>query len=619
MTPAATITDMNPHIRREDTEADPRLWSVKYRVHPKDPDLPFTFDRTVTINKLGMTRDIPYRYLDDIYGALSNLKDLYVVVKKGRQSRISEFLVNTTFYCCDMHRGITVLYILQDEQTGKKFCKRRIDEAVNYSPYLSDLITEGGKNHRGRKKAIDSLAIKKFLYSWFYMVHSTSDSASRSPSSDVVVFDEYDAHDMSNETSFRSTMDDSDLQALIYVSTPTLPDYGIDMKYKSTSMGVWTVSCPTCLDDFIMDSVYFFGDGVKKLKNRRFSDGALRVFICPHCGNEIKPWHKQERGRYVHQQPELLKERRYGFAISNLILPQISADKAWSQYRECLLEPGGRKTYVNEKLGEACIDEEASVHFTRDILKTECCKDDLGWVEAAFGTYIGVDWGKDTHVSVWKPTEKGIQLLNMFEFKHDPRPLENAKQVIKLLTRYKPTLLVCDFGAGQEQNKYVQEHAQEVFWAAVESVALKDMSPKWKKKTRIVNYDVVTAYSVFAYWCSAGMVSFPKYDSKVEVFIQHCLNSVLLDKNERPAEEREVQHLHQVKKTVPKVLGKNGPIHFLSSALFAFLKCIGNNYEDFSFSEVPEEYMDELEKFDADKVRFTMFDSPVEENKIWVP
>ena len=114
--PPTTITDMNPHIRREDTKSDPRLWAVKYRVHPKDPDEPFTFEREVQINNLGITRIIPMRYLDDIYGCLADLKDLYVVVKKGRQARISEYLVNATFYCCDMNKGITVLYILQQRK-----------------------------------------------------------------------------------------------------------------------------------------------------------------------------------------------------------------------------------------------------------------------------------------------------------------------------------------------------------------------------------------------------------------------------------------------------------------------------------------------------------------------
>jgi len=603
----ATITDMNPHIKREDALAEPRLWPVKYRTHPKDPELPFSFDREIIINKLGMTKVVPLRYQDDLYSVLADFKDLYVAIKKGRQGRISELLVNTTYYACDKHRGITVLYVLQDEKTGKKFCQRRIDEPINFSPYLCDLIVEGGKTHRGRKKEIDSLAIKKFLYSWFYMVHSTSDSASRSPSSDIVIFDEYDAHDMSNETSFRSTMDDSDLQALMYVSTPTLPDYGIDRKFKSTSMGVWTVNCKNCLDDFVMDSVYFFGEGVKKLDQRRYSDGSYRIFVCPHCGAEVTNWDKQLRGRYVHKYPELMKEKRYGFSFSNLILPHVTADKAYSQYRECLLEPGGRKTYINEKLGEACIDEETSIHFTRKNLQEECSDNHVTWVDAAMGTYAGVDWGRDTHLSIWKPIENGLQLINIFEFKHSKEPLDNAKKVIKTLAFFNPKKVVCDFGAGQEQNKYVSQKLGDKFYAAVESVALKDMNPKWHSKTRIVNYDVVTVYCVFAQWCNALMVKLPKYDDKLEVFIQHCLNSMILDKNERPTIENEVQHVHEVEKSKPKVLAKRGPIHFLSSALFAFLHFIGNNDQEISFSEVPVDSDSENEHTDS---RFTMFNIP---------
>lgn len=613
----SAIADMNSHILREDTKSDPQLWALKYRVNPKDPDLPFTFKRTVQVNKLGIQREIPMRYLDDIYGVLTDLKDLYCVVKKGRQARISEWLVNATFYCCDWYKGITILYILQTEDVGKDFCKRRIDDAVDSSQYLSDLIVEGGKRRTGKKKVINSLSIKKFLHSWFYMVHSRSGASSRSPSSDIVIFDEYDEHCLDHETSFRSTMDDSDIQALLYVSTPTLPEFGIDRKFKSTSMGVWTQNCSTCLEDFVMDSVYFFGGGVKVLDERRISDGALRVFICPHCGAEMKQWEKQERGRYVHKFPELLRENRIGLSFSNLILPHITADKAQKQYRECLLEPGGRKTYVNEKLGEACVSEETSVYFTRDMLQNECCDRNVGWVSAALGTYIGVDWGKDTHVSVWSIIPTGIQLLNLFEFKHDPEPLANAKKVVNLVALYNPKKVVCDFGAGQEQNKYVAQRVKDAFWVAVESVSLKNLEPIWNEKTQFVKYDVVTAYTVFASWCAAGMVKLPKYDEKVEVFINHCLNSVLLDLNELPAEEQAVQHLHKVEQLKPKVLGKKGPIHFLSSALFAFLHMIGNEDNEFLFSDIPDDF-EVNDDFNSDDVKFTLFNEE-KGSQTWVP
>ena len=599
------MAEMNPHIKREDTLKNSRLWSVKYRVHPKDDRLPFAFEREIAVNRLGVVKTIPLKYLDDIYGTLHNLKNLYEVIEKPRQCQISEFLVNATFFICDTIRGVTVLYILQDEKTGRKFCIRRIDQPIKDSDYLRQLIVDGGKSKNTRKKEIDSLSMKKLRDAWFYMLHSTSDSASRSPDGDVIIFDELDKHKHENETSFRSTVDNSDIQAMFWVSTPTIPDYGVDQKYKSTSMGEWNVNCSSCFEDFTMDSVYFFGEGVKVLPETRWYDNARRIYICPHCGVEIKPEDKQLNGRFVHKVPELLKENRIGFKFSNLILPHVTADVAWKQYRECLLEPGGRKTYLNEKLGEATLSEDTTAHFNREVM-LNCVVKEYGWVESSHGVLIGVDWGKDTHVAIWKRIEDHIRLLNVFIFPSDPKPLANARKVVELFTRYTPSRVVCDFGAGQEQNKYMAECLKEAFYAAVNSEALKDMNPKWNEKTRMVNYDLVTVYTSYAYWYAAKLVQLPHYDPKLELFIQHHINSMLLDPNEKPAEEKSIEHLHKVERIMPKQLAKKGPIHLLSAALFGFIECMGKNTEDFSFSELPEG-LEMPENFDPDKsVKFTM-------------
>ena len=391
---SAVQTEMNPHIRREDALADPMLWAVKYRVHPKDDKKPFAFEREIKVNNLGAKIIVPLRYQHEIYNALKRLPNLYMAIEKARQMRMSEWLVNSVYYICDTHIGVTILYILHDEKNGVKFVKKRIDPTIDDSPYLCKLISDvkQAQNVRiGRRKIPDSLALKRFGRCWFYMLHSTSDSASRSPDADIAIFDEYDAHNKTNETSFRKSCGDSDIKAFIYVSTPTLPDYGIDLKYKSTSMGQWTINCANCLQDFTMDSVYFFGDGIKVLEAPRWTDGAVRIFVCPHCGEEIAPADKQIRGRYVHAVPELIKENRLGFKFSNLILPNITADAAWSEYRECLMDPkgGGRKLYLNENLGEATMDEEVGARYSRDVM-LECCDENWGWVESGRNTIMGV-------------------------------------------------------------------------------------------------------------------------------------------------------------------------------------------------------------------------------------
>jgi len=598
-----SIVDMNPHISRADAVADPQLWPVKYRTHPKDRRKPFVFEREVVVNRLGMTKTVPQLYLNDIYRSLKNLKDLYLAIMKCRQSRLSEFGVNAAEYIVDTLQGVSVLYILQDDKAGKKFCRKRIDTSISFSPYLSSVVEfiEAGF----KDKRTDSLEMKKFRDNWLYVLYSTAKGGSRSPDADVCLFDEYDKHSYKStddgEESYLSTMDDSEYQARLYLSTPTFPDYGIDLRYKASSMGIWTINCRTCLQDFVMDSNYFFNGGIVKLPNRRFKDGALHIYVCPHCGNEVNVMDKQVRGRYVHRKPELVEQNRLGFSFSTLILPHVSADKAKSQYEDFIVKPGGRRKYVNEKLGEACTDDETMQRLTRELMLS-CVNKDRGWVNEAYGTIIGVDWGKDTHAVVWKFTNNQCKLLNIFEFPGDSDPLSGAKNVVKLLPRYKPLVLTCDFGDGRESNKYVYPRAKDIFYAAIHKPGQKDMEPEWVKKTRSVYYELISTYQTYCNWFSAMMIELPALDMKLEKFIQHHENSLLIDQSKLSEPEKIVGSIERVQDSKPMELGHRGPIHFLTAALYGWLYCIGKGASDFSFSELPkdEKLREELTKFTFD-------------------
>jgi len=589
----AETNEMNPHIRRQDALDDAQLWAMKYRRHPRSNKLPFLFEREIRVNKAGLKAKIPNCYLQDIYGTLKRPEDLFLAILKPRQAEISEFAMNASLYLCDKYDGFKFLYILPTKGLGRQFLLTRFDPTIEYSPYLSAAIGQSEEKNelRGKRSStVDSLDLKRLRRSWLYILTSEAKNASRSPDADGALFDEYNFHNMANEESFTSALDHSDMQLTIYLSTPTLPDFGIDLYYKNTSRGEWTINCPHCSSDFVMNSKYFFGNGVKLLDVPREYDGALRIFVCPQCGGEITTFDKQTRGRYVHAEPGLLKENKVGFHFSNLILANVTADRAWGQYQKFLLKPSGLKKYKNEKLGEASVDEEARDYFTRQSM-LECCDNRIGWVDAGFDTMMGVDWGKETHVTVWKDVNGKLQLLNFIVIPPSDKPLDGAKKVAELIPRFNPNTLICDFGAGQEQNKYIHQRFKNIVWFAVNVETMKDLELKWNQNTRIVNYEVVTAYMTYSSWYAADMIVLPAYDAKLELFIQHHVNSCIIDP-ENANVDIVTNYLQPVGKPEKKTVGQNGPIHLLSSSLFGWLKNMGSGMAEFSFSEIPKEKLD---------------------------
>lgn len=216
----------------------------------------------------------------------------------------------------------------------------------------------------------------------------------------------------------------------------------------------------------------------------------------------------------------------------------------------------------------------------------KCVNSSLGWVEQAHGTMMGVDWGKETHVVIWKHYKDKLRLLNFHVFPHETKPLENAKKVAKLIPQYNPSVLVTDYGGGQEQNKYMYERFSQFMFMAINKPTLKDMNPQWDKSVRRVYYELITSYSTYARWYPAEMIELPQYDEKLELFIKQHTNSVLIYPNERKVPEGVLEIMG---KAEPQTVGHTGPIHLLSASLFGWLDCMGLGKTEMHFSDAPKE------------------------------
>jgi hypothetical protein len=159
--------------------------------------------------------------------------------------------------------------------------------------------------------------------------------------------------------------------------------------------------------------------------------------------------------------------------------------------------------------------------------------------------------------------------------------------------------MVCDFGDGRESNKYVYPRAKDVFYAAINKPGQRDMEPEWIKKTRSVYYELISTYQTYCNWYSAMMIELPALDLKLEKFIQHHENSLLIDQNKMSSPDRIVGSVEKVQDMKPLELGHRGPIHLMMASIYGWLYCIGQGTSDFSFSELPsdEKLREEIKKF----------------------
>ena len=132
--------------------------------------------------------------------------------------------------------GQSVLYLLPKKAPdATDFSKDRFDSAIQLSPHLSKLFTD--VNNVGHKKA---------GHASLYIRGMRSRSGVKSVPVGTVIFDEYDEMPKDNVAQAMQRMSGKVAKQWIRYSTPTMPDFGIDLVYKFSTQDHFFFKCPSC-------------------------------------------------------------------------------------------------------------------------------------------------------------------------------------------------------------------------------------------------------------------------------------------------------------------------------------------------------------------------------------
>lgn len=185
-----------------------------------------------------------------------------------------------------------VLYLFPTAVDVTEFSKSRYSRLIEENPAL-----------KGSIRDTDAANLKAMGMGYFYFRGMRSRTGLKSIPVDCVVFDEYDeqiphttkeSHEMTSPEMALERMSHSKFKHSIYLSTPTLPDFGIHALFKNTTQNHWFIRCghcgkETCLE---LEVVRNAGDELRIL--RKLPDGRV-IRACKYCGKEIFP----SDGRWV--------------------------------------------------------------------------------------------------------------------------------------------------------------------------------------------------------------------------------------------------------------------------------------------------------------------------------
>lgn len=349
------------------------------------------------------------------------LKDIYrdrhpfVIIQKAAQVFASEFLINVAFWAADSGQGDrgNVLFLMPTGSQVDDFSQARFDKAISESAYLQTRLFPPPPGRRGPARQ----NLKKIGAGYIYLRGTESQRQLTSVDADVVLLDEYDLMAPGVLDLARNRIASSRLGWVRIVSTPRVPEAGINGLFRQSDQHHFLLKCPACGRDQILE----WGKNVDEKKYQ---------IVCSRsrCRKPLDLW---GAGRWEAAAPG--NEIR-GYHLSRLYSPLANIEQMVRDSQATT--PSALQEFQNSVLGETFVPPGGQL--TLDIL--DRCRADYEMVDGGpeHETYMGVDVGLKLHVVVREPQDDETTRAVFVGI------VDSFEQVDSLISRFRVKLCVID-------------------------------------------------------------------------------------------------------------------------------------------------------------------------------
>jgi len=397
-----------------------------------------------------------------------------LVIQKGRQMGFTEIFITSMVYMSTLVRCRTI-YTMPKERKAEEIARTRI-------------MPVGEPHH---PDAFHGEVLDRLQNGWRYVMHkaifpksgggrseilisgSFNEDLGESTAADRVFLDEYDRMKPGVISAFRECLSSSRLKHLRVFSTPTFPKVGVDGQYRNSDKRHWTYKCPKCGHwQFLTRENLVQRKGNTSLIQRleahdesaNVPDGTFAI-ACLKCGNDLDRWNAKCEWVAETDQGEIR-----GYKASQLDCVWISADDIMRKLRE--YKPIGK--WFNYVLAEGYLGDAGRLaeNFIYQLVRPDL----------HFPNYqsfikqhpdgkvvIGIDWGKTNWAMVLGITNdyQHPVLLEPFMFLDTDDPEDTVNAMVDLAKRWKATVVVADYGYGQDRNPKLYQRLPCQFWCCL--------------------------------------------------------------------------------------------------------------------------------------------------------
>lgn len=420
---------------------------------------------------------------------------------KGAQMGITEvWVLKTLWGMIHEHYSSGSLYLFPTQNDVSDFSKARFDPLIDGNPSIGAYV-----------QSTDSAHIKRVGRGFLYLrgARATKAIGGEKKSSaqlksipvDRIVFDERDEMSDDMVTLAEERVSHSKVQELMYLGTPTIPDFGVDKLYQSSDQRVWMIKCDHCNTETCLELE--FPDCIIYDKNQ---DRWIRA--CKKCRNEIFP----ANGQWVAQVPSKSNDL-VGWWISQLNSMYIDPGRILHLYENP--PHGDLSEIMNSKLGRAYI---AAENRLTSNLVWACCGADpmLGTHEGP--AFMGVDVGRTLHVVIGvRPTRGTIKIIKLarVESFNDLHDLAKKFHVKCTVIDYKPEI--------RKVREYQSQERYPVY--ACDYVERKTGSASWDENDYFVKVNrTEICDATHELVVNPGRIVLPRRNTEMEEFVKEMCN-----------------------------------------------------------------------------------------------
>ena len=431
----------------------------------------------------GVWNFMHHPWLKDMHDSTAELN----IGQKSAQMGYTEAVLNISFYFCDVKR-MDVLYVLPNTRPdAADFSSGRFDKALELSEHLQKLFSE-----------VQNVGHKRAGSTNLYIRGSNARTGLKSIPVSLLVLDELDEMTQEHIPLAKERLMGQLERYMWMISTPTIPDFGINFYFNDSTQEHFVFKCPMC-SKFIQlrfpDNLVVCGEVPSDPKVEE------SYLICNECKGVLRHEDKFQyinTGRWVADYPGRVHR---GFHINQLYSMHLPPSVVARAYLESLRDPHAEQELYNSKLGlahtvagaritedlvNACIGDYRKIEYNSRGLVTMGVDVGHRTIHVEIDRWqVGERYGNDVNTDsrpqvIWEGTVDNFEDLDRLMFDYhvrfcvvDSQP--SRREAIAFANRFPGHVMLCTYSSGVA-GRNISNSAESEYMIRVDRTSWLDLS-----------------------------------------------------------------------------------------------------------------------------------------------